>query len=209
MTLTPDATTNDDDGSGETAEEELVYGESPARLGERLLAYLLDSVVLFAFTMFFAVASFLNIFLRSDHGRDTAGDSAIYQSSYILLLTVPAWFALNLLVTSRKAHTVGQYVMGLRLRDGNGESAPRSRRLALYWVALHPLLFHPFFIGFWAFFGYVALVLSDSTIVFLVGSALGLMCALAPLANLGFCAFDKQHRTVSDLLANVRLARLD
>jgi uncharacterized RDD family membrane protein YckC len=208
MTQTPDATT-DDNGSATTTDEEIVYGESPARLGERLLAYALDSVVLFAFTMLFAAGSFLNVFLRSNHGKDSPSDAAIWQSCYILLLTVPAWYVFNLLLSTRKGHTIGQYVFGLRQREGDSEAPPRANRLALYLLALHPLIFHPFFIGFWGFFAYVALSLSNSTLVFLVGSAFGVMCALGPLANLGFCAFDPKRRTVTDLLANVRLARLD
>jgi uncharacterized RDD family membrane protein YckC len=199
----------DNNGAAVPADDEAVYSESPAHLGERLMAYALDGVVLFAFTMFFAAASFLNVYLRSDHGRDTAPDAAIWQSAYLLLLTVPAWFGFNLLFTSNRGYTIGQYVMGLRLRMAEAESAPQLKRLALYWVALHPLLFHPIFIGFWTFFAYVALSLSDSTVLFLIGGAFALMCILAPLANLGFAIFDRQRRTVHDLLAGVRVVRLD
>ena len=40
-----------------------------AGLGTRALSFLLDSLVLFAFTMLFATASFLDIFFRSDSGK--------------------------------------------------------------------------------------------------------------------------------------------
>src|SRR5581483_8489306 len=86
----PDAPV-DNGGASVIEGDEVAYSESSARMTERLLAYVLDGVVLFAFTMIFAAASFLNVYLRSDHGAGTAPDSAIWQSAYLLLLTVPSW----------------------------------------------------------------------------------------------------------------------
>jgi uncharacterized RDD family membrane protein YckC len=205
---TPDALI-DDEGSGIATDEDAAYSESPAHLGERLLAYALDSVVLFAFTMIFAAIAFANVYFSSDHGRDTASDEAIWRSAYLLLLTVPAWLVLNYLLTAARGYTVGQYVMGLRLRDAQTEVAPRPKRLLFYWFAMHPLLFHPIFFGFWLFFAYVALSISDSTVLFLIGAGLALLCILAPLASLGFIAFDGRRRAMHDLLAGVRVRRLD
>jgi uncharacterized RDD family membrane protein YckC len=196
------------DGAAGAPVVEAETASEPAGLASRLVAYLLDSVFLFAFTMLFATASFLNIFLRSDSGRDTASDGAIWLSVYMLLLTVPAWGLFNWALTSRKSHTVGQYVMGLRLTSAD-EASLTPRRLTAYWLALHPLLFHPMLAGFWLLFAWVAISISENDALLIVGLALAIICILAPLASLAFAAFDRQHRGVHDRLAGVRVCRLD
>jgi uncharacterized RDD family membrane protein YckC len=188
--------------------DDVAFGTEPAGLGSRLIAYALDSVFLFAFTMIFATASFLNIFLRSDSGRDNASDGTIWLSVYVLLLTVPAWYVFNVVLTSRKGYTVGQFVMGLSLTSAD-EAPLTPKRLAAYWLALHPLLFHPMLAGFWLLFAWVAISISDSDVLLIVGLALAIICILAPLASLFFALFDRQHRTVHDRLAGVRVCRLD
>src|SRR5438477_121981 len=131
----PGPAARDEDDAG-TPVDEAELASGPAGLGSRLTAYVLDSVFLFAFTMLFATASFLNIYLRSDSGRDNASDGTIWLSVYMLLLTVPAWFLFNLALTSRRGHTVGQYVMGLRLGSAGGTPLP-GQRLAAYWLPMH------------------------------------------------------------------------
>ena len=196
------------DGDAEAPINEAEVASGPAGLGSRLTAYLLDSVFLFAFTMLFATASFLNIFLRSDSGRDNASDGTIWLSVYMLLLTVPAWFLFNLALTSRRRHTVGQYVMGLRL--ASADDAPlTAKRLATYWLALHPLLFHPILAGFWLLFAWVAISISENDLALILGLALAVLCVLAPLASLAFALFDRQHRGVHDRLAGVRVNNVD
>lgn len=196
------------DGAAETPAVEVETASQPAGLGSRLMAYVLDSVFLFAFAMLFVTASFLNIFLSSDSGRDNAGDGTIWLSVYILLLTVPAWGLFNWALTSRKAHTVGQYVLGLRLTSAD-EARLTPKRLAAYWLALHPLLFHPMLAGFWLLFAWVGISISESDALLVFGLALAIICILAPLASLAFAAFDRQHRGVHDRLAGVRVCKLD
>lgn len=172
------------------------------------MAYVLDSVFLFAFTMLFATAAGANIFLRSDSGRDNASDGTIWLSVYMLLLTVPAWFLFNLVLTSRRGHTVGQYVMGLRLASVDG--VPLTvKRLATYWLALHPLLYHPMLAGFWLLFAWVAISISENDVLLVLGLALAILCILAPLVSLAFAGFDRQHRGVHDRLAGIRVDYLD
>ena len=187
---------------------EAVVDEERAGLGSRLLAYALDSVFLFAFTMVFATFSFLNIFLRSESGRENASDATIWQSVYLLLLTVPAWLLFNVTLASGRGHTVGQYILGLRLRTEDGARITAKRGLA-YWLALHPLLFHPMLAGFWLLYAYVAISLSQSDVLFVVGLALAVICVLAPVAALAFALFDRRRRALHDRLAGVRVCRLD
>jgi uncharacterized RDD family membrane protein YckC len=214
LALTPNAVVtseNEAPAGGDAAGvpvDGVAFEQEPAGLGPRLMAYALDSVFLFAFTMIFATASFLNIFLRSDSGRDNATDGTIWLSVYMLLLTVPAWYVFNVVLTSRKGFTVGQFVMGLSLTSAD-ETPLTLKRLALYWVALHPLLFHPMLAGFWLLFAWVAISISESDVLLIVGLALAFVCILAPLASLFFALFDQQRRTVHDRLAGVRVCRLD
>jgi uncharacterized RDD family membrane protein YckC len=196
-----------DDAPDLPADEAELTSE-PAGLGSRVMAYVLDSVFLFAFTMLFATASFLNIYLRSDSGRDNASDGTIWLSVYMLLLTVPAWFLFNLALTSRRGQTVGQYVMGLRLASED-EAPLTPKRLATYWLALHPLLFHPMLAGFWLLFAWVAISISENDLLLVLGLALAFICLLAPLASLAFAALDRQHRGVHDRLAGVRVNYVD
>src|SRR5207249_11422924 len=105
-----------------------------AGLGARVLAYLLDSLVLFAFTMVFATACFLQIFFRSDSGRENPSDAAIWLGVTILIAAVPCWLALNLVLGLRRGQTVGQYVLGLRVMKEDGGS-PGPARLLLYELA--------------------------------------------------------------------------
>ena len=197
-----------DDAAGVPVDGNVESEWEPAGLGSRVMAYVLDSVFLFAFTMLFATASFLNIYLRSDSGRDTASDGTIWLSVYVLLLTVPGWFLFNVALTSRRRHTVGQYVMGLRLRSA--DDAPLTpKRLATYWLALHPLLFHPMLAGFWLLFAWVAISISENDLLLVLGLGLAILCILAPLASLAFAIFDRQRRCVHDRLAGVRVAYVD
>jgi uncharacterized RDD family membrane protein YckC len=174
----------------------------------RALAYLIDSIVLFGFTMLFATASFLNIFLRSDSGQVNASDAAIWTSVAILMLTVPGWFLFNLLLGVRRSQTVGQYVIGLcAVKDD--EARPGAARLALYWLALHPLLFHPLLAVFWLLFAYVSISLAADEIVFLAACAIALLCVLAPVAGVLFSLGDRRHRMIHDRVAGLTVVRLE
>lgn len=178
-----------------------------ASLGSRAFAYLLDSAVLFAFTMLFALASFLNIFLRSDSGRQDPSDAAIWHSVLILVLTVPAWLYVNLMLSRRRGQTIGQYVAGLRMVRDNGQPAG-GLRLLCYWLLLHPVLFHPLLAVFWLLLAYTSLSLSESRLVVLLAVSIAILCLLSPFANFFFALSDPQRRTLHDRLAGMKLVRL-
>jgi uncharacterized RDD family membrane protein YckC len=179
-----------------------------APFGTRLLAYLLDSVVLFGFTMLFASVAFINIFLRSESGRTRASDEVIWDSVILLVLTVPAWLLVSLLLTWRRGQTVGQYVAGLRLAREDGAD-PGIGQLALYWLALHPLLFHPLLGGFWLLMAVVALSLQQHDAVLVLSLGIAILCLLAPIASLVFAMLDPERRAIHDRIAGIRVVRLE
>jgi uncharacterized RDD family membrane protein YckC len=195
-------------GFAARAADELPAVPEHASLTSRCLAYFLDSLVLFGFTMVFVTVSFLNIFLRSDSGQSDPSDVTIWQSAVLLMLTVPAWFLFNVVFARRRGQSVGQFVVGLRPLNARGNS-PGLLRLVVYWLALHPLLFHPVLAAFWFLFAYVVLTLSESGPVVITLVAVGFISLIAPFANLLFALGDPQRRGIHDLVAGVRVVRIE
>lgn len=181
--------------------------EDHAGFGARVFAFALDSFVLLAFVMVFAAASFLNIFLRTDSGRENPTDPQIWASVVVLMLCVPVWLLFNLVLTWRRGQTVGQYVVGLAIAKEDGREAGIFR-LLLYWLALHPLLFHPLLAGFWALLAYVALALTGSLPLIVASLTVAMLCIVAPLLSLALIAGDGERRGLHDRVAALRVVRL-
>lgn len=173
----------------------------------RVLAYLIDSVVLFCFSIIFLLAAGMVLFLDSNQGRDQISDAEAWAFVGIMTSMVPAWLLVTWATYQRMGQTVGQFVLGLRVQNEDGTS-PRGRQLLLYLLALHPLLFHPLFCGVWFLFAYVGISLANSDAVFVLGVMLGLLSLVAPLIGLVFLLSDPQRRTIHDRLAGLRLQRL-
>lgn len=178
-----------------------------AGVRERALAYLIDSLVLFCFSMVFAVAAALVLFLDSDQGRDQITDAEAWAFTGISAATVLAWLVAGVVMHLKLGQTVGQYVMGLRVQGEDG-TAPQAGRLIVYWLALHPLLYHPLLCGIWFLVAYVGISLAESDVLFVLGTAMGLLSLVAPLAGLVYMLSDPQRRTIHDRLAGVRVQRL-
>ena len=181
--------------------------QTHAGASARVLAYLIDSVVLFCFSMVFAVAAALVLFLDSDQGRDQITDTEAWAFTGISALTVLAWLAAGVFMQLKLGQTVGQYVTGLRVYNEDG-TTPDARRLLLYWLALHPLLYHPLFCGIWFLVAYVGISLAESDVLFVLGSAIGLISLVAPLVGLVYMLSDPERRTIHDRLAGCRVQRL-
>ena len=176
-----------------------------AALPARILAYTLDSVVLFAFTMLFAAFAGLNMFVRSDGGQEGITKADEWTSIAIFLAAMPAWLLLMLVLGIKRGQTPGQYILGLRAVREDGE-APGFLRLLGYWLALHPLLYHPMFGGAWLLLAWAALL---SEAIFVFSLALAILCVLAPLAGLIFAAIDPQRRAIHDRLAGLKVVRVE
>jgi uncharacterized RDD family membrane protein YckC len=181
--------------------------QAHAAASARVLAYLIDSVVLFCFSMIFAVAAGLVLFLDSDQGRDQITDAEAWAFTAISAATILAWLVAGVVMHLKLGQTVGQYVIGLRVQNEDG-TAPQARRLLVYWLALHPLLYHPLFCGIWFLVAYVGISLAESDVLFVLGTAMGLLSLVAPLAGLVYMLSDPQRRTIHDRLAGVRVQRL-
>jgi uncharacterized RDD family membrane protein YckC len=176
-------------------------------IGLRILAYAVDSAVLFGFTMLFATIAFLVVFIGSDTGRSNITDGQAWGLVSVLLATFPAWLICGVLFVSWKGYTVGQYVIGLRSVDEQGNK-PTLRHTLGHWLALHPLLFHPILAGPWLLFAYVGLALAESEILLIAGMALALICFFGPFAGLAFALSDPRRRGIHDRLAGMKVIRL-
>ncbi len=178
-----------------------------AGLGQRCLAYAVDTVLLFGFSMAFGAAAFLVIFLGTDTGRSNITDGEEWGFVVLLLATFPAWFLFNLALMAKRGHTVGQYVMGLRVVDETGEQ-PKATRVAAYWVALHPLLYHPFLALPWGLFAALGVTFAGSGLLFVFALAMVFLCLVTPLITLIFVATDPRRRGIHDRLARMKVVRL-
>lgn len=181
--------------------------QAQAGASTRVLAYLIDTIVLFCFSIAFLLAAAMVLFLDSDQGRDQITNSEAWAFTAILAATVPAWLLAGVLMDLKLGQTVGQYLMGLRLQNEDG-TPPQLGPLLLYWLALHPLLYHPMFCGIWFLLAYVGISLADSNLLFVLGMAIGLLSLVAPLAGLVFMLSDPQRRTIQDRLIGLRVQRL-
>ncbi len=181
--------------------------EEHAGLGQRCLAYAVDSVLLFGFCMAFGAAAFLVIFLGSDTGRENITDGEEWGFVVLLLATFPAWLAFNVGLVSLRGHTVGQYIIGLRIVDETG-ARPEPGRVLLYWLALHPLLFHPLLALPWGLFAALGITIAGSGLLFVLSLAVVFLCLVTPLVSLIFIAIDPQRRGIHDRLARIKVVQL-
>jgi len=176
-------------------------------LGSRVLAYAIDSVVLGIFSVAFVACGFLYMLIESDGGLRDVPDSAQWGFVYASLATVPAWLLLNLALLVRRGQSIGQYVIGLRIA-GEDSGEPGVTRLALYLLALHPLVFHPVLALFWGLLAFVALSLTSSHVLVLGSLAVALLCLAAPIIALVTAAADG-GRALHDRVAGTKVVRLE
>jgi uncharacterized RDD family membrane protein YckC len=179
-----------------------------ATLGLRVVAYAFDSAALFAVTMVFASISLLYLFLRTDFGETTSvPDSVTWTCVGLLMAAIPAWYAANVYLCKRQGQTVGQYLTGLSIANESG-LPPGLFTLVVYFLGLHPLLFHPIIGVLWFTFAWTTISLTEDSLVFVAVLTLAILCIAAPIATLVFALSDPQRRGVHDRLAGLRVVRL-
>lgn len=181
--------------------------DEQAALGRRSLAYLVDSVLLFGFCMAFGAAAFLVILVGSDTGRSNITDGQEWAFVGFLLAAFPVWYAFNVGLVTLRGFTVGQYVMGLRTVRESGEPVSPGK-VALYWLALHPLLFHPLLALPWGLFATLGVTLAGSSLLFVLALAMVFLCLVTPLVNLLYAFLDPGHRGIHDRLARIRVVQI-
>lgn len=179
-----------------------------ASLDARIAAYLVDSVILLSFTLFFLVIAGFQLLATSDFGEVDPPDSSFYAAVAILLAAIPAWSVFNLALLRWRAQTGGQYVLGIRVARTDG-SPPSFRQHLARWLLLHPLLFHPVLIVPW---GILSLILTSFTlnqIVLAVTAAIVFLCVIAPVAGLIALLTDAQRRALHDRLTGTVVVRVE
>jgi hypothetical protein len=179
---------------------------TPARIGVRALAYLIDSGALLGFVLAFFALAGLILWIASDLGKEDAPDAAYYAFIGVFIGgTLIAWSVFNLVLCWWRGQSVGQYIVGLSVVDVAGER-PSGSKFVLRWLALHPLLFHPLLIPVWALFSALTVSLTLSDIV--LGLTLGLvaLCILAPAVALVSAAIDQEHRALHDRATSTMIA---
>lgn len=175
----------------------------------RIVAYLVDSVILLSFIFLFFVIAGLQLLVISDFAERDAPDSSMYAAPAIVLGgTMIAWSCFNLALLRWRGQTAGQYVAGIRVRRQDG-SSPSGRQLLLRWLLLDPLLFHPLLAVIW-FVGVVVVVsltLNEAALV--AGLFFVFVCLIAPLVALAAVLADKQRRALHDRLAGTVVVRAE
>ncbi len=177
--------------------------QTHAGASARVLAYLIDSVVLFCFSMVFAVAAALVLFLDSDQGRNDITDAEAWAFTAISAATVLAWLVTGVLMHLKRGQTVGQYVTGLRVRNEDGVCSGGSTAAAVLAGAASAAV-PP------AVLRYLApgrlrrnLAGGERRAVRRWAYAMGLLSLVAPLVGLVYMLSDAERRTIHDRLAGM------
>jgi uncharacterized RDD family membrane protein YckC len=178
-----------------------------AGLGPRLVAYVLDSVVLAAFALIFAIAAGAIVFFSSDGGESNPSDEAFSALVIVILLTVPAWFLFTVGLFWKRGQSVGQYLMGIEVSRDDGK-VPGNGQILAYAACLHPLVFHPIMALLWAYAAYQSLIVQSSLVLLIVGITMALLSLLGPVASLAFVLSDGRRRGIHDRLAGMRVIKV-
>jgi uncharacterized RDD family membrane protein YckC len=178
-----------------------------ASMSARSFAFLIDSVVLLVFAALIACVAGLVVFISSDSGKTDPSDTAFSAFAIILLAIVPLWLLFNLTLQGKKGQTIGQYVAGIQVVTEDGRP-PGIGRLVLYWLALHPVLFHPLLAALWAAFAGVGLSLTGHEMLIYISLTGVILCVLGPVVALLSALIDSDRRPLHDRVAGVRVVNL-
>ncbi|MGQ9572738.1 MAG: RDD family protein [Dehalococcoidia bacterium] len=165
----------------------------------RLVAFVLDLVVLFSVFLLFIAAAGLQLLLRSDFGDVDPPDAAYDLAAIILmayLIFLPAYF---LLLWAWRGQTVGQMAMAIKVMRRDG----RPIGLARAAIRMGGLNFLPP-VFFLSLFSLPSAGTSEDALVALI-LVLGLVgLVLIAVQVLGFPSvlFDRQRRALHDRLAD-------
>lgn len=171
-----------------------------ARFETRLVAFVLDLIVLFSvLALFFAVA-FLQILIRTGFGEKDTPDSAVWAAAIMLatycFLFLPLYFV-GLWVW--RGQTVGQVAMAIKVvrRDG------RPMGLARAAVRVGGLNFLPLVFGA-SLLALLATGLAEDALIAIIWVLIAAALALMAIQVLGFLMipFDQQRQALHDRLAD-------
>jgi len=166
----------------------------------RLVAFVLDLIVLFSvFALFFAVA-FFQVLLRTDFGEKDTPDSAIWAAAIILatycFLFLPLYF---IGLWAWQGQTVGQMAMAIRVlgRDGHPMGLARAA-VRVGGLNFLPLIFLVSLVSL------LAAGTSEDLLVALIWVLVIVGLVLMAIQVLGFLMvpFDRERRALHDRLAD-------
>jgi len=168
-----------------------------ARLEARLLAFVVDSVVLLSFSLLFLAVAGLQLLIASDFGDNDPPDSSFYAILAIALAVIPLWLAFNVVLCHWRGQTVGKYVADIKVVGEDGRPLGLGR-CVLRLLLLHPLLFHPFLALLWLLTAAVATSVTLSSAVLVVTLALVFLSLVAPFLAIGAVLLDGKRRALHD-----------
>jgi len=171
-----------------------------ARLETRLLAFLVDSVVLLSFTLVLLAVSGLQLLIASDFGEKDPPDSSFYAILAIVMAVIPLWLAFNVVLCRWRGQTVGKYVADIKVARTDGRPLGLWTSLVRL-LLLHPLLFHPFLALLWVMTGAILTSLTVSAAVLVVTFALAFLSLAAPFLATGSVLLDGERRALHDRVA--------
>jgi uncharacterized RDD family membrane protein YckC len=166
----------------------------------RLVAFVLDLIVLFsAFALFFAIA-FFQVLLRTDFGEKDTPDSAVWAAAILLaiycFLLVPLYF---IGLWAWRGQTVGQMAMAIKVVGRDGRPAGLARAaVRVGGLNLLPFIFLVSVVSLLAAgTGEDALV----TLIWVLG-IVGLVLVAIQVFGCLMIPFDRQRRALHDRLAD-------
>jgi uncharacterized RDD family membrane protein YckC len=171
-----------------------------ASLEARLVAFLVDSVVLLSFILVLLAVAGLQLLIASDFGEKDPPDSSFYAILAIVMAVIPLWLAFNAVLCRWRGQTVGKYVADIRVVRSDGRPLGLWTSLVRF-LLLHPLLFHPFLALLWLLTAAVTTSVTLSAVVLVVTLALVFLSLAAPFLAAGSVLLDGRRRALHDRVA--------
>jgi len=171
-----------------------------APLEARLVAFVVDSVVLLSFIFVFLAVAGLQLLLTSDFGEEDPPDSSFNAILGIVMAVIPLWLAFNVALCRWRGQTVGKYVADIRIVREDGKPLDVGTSLVRF-LLLHPLLFHPFLALLWLLTAAITVSVTVSFAVLVVAAALAFLSLAAPFLTAGSVVLDGRRRALHDRVA--------
>jgi uncharacterized RDD family membrane protein YckC len=175
-----------------------------ARLEARLVAFVVDSVVLLSFILVFWAVAGLQLLIASDFGEKDPPGSSYYAVLAIAMAVIPLWLAFNVVLCRWRGQTVGKYVADIKVVCEDGRPLGLWRSLARF-LLLHPLFFHLFLVPNWLLTTAIVTSLTVSAAVLVVTLTITFLSVFAIFLATGSVLLDRNHRALHDRVAGTIL----
>jgi len=175
-----------------------------ARLEARLVAFVVDSVVLLSFILVFWAVAGLQLLIASDFGDKDPPGSSYYAVLAIAMAVIPLWLAFNVVLCRWRGQTVGKYVADIKVVGEDGRPLGLRRSLARF-LLLHPLLSHIFLVPNWLLTTAIVTSLTVSAAVLVVTLTITFLSVFAIFLTTGAVLLDRNRRALHDRVAGTTL----